>query len=327
MVTSMKKDEPIFYGGQALIEGVMMRGKTAYSLAIRRPDGEIEKIDKPISSAANRWPILKWPIIRGVVAFGSSMAVGFRALSQSAEIAMQDDAPPTSRFEKFLTEKLGDKLNKVLMSISMVVAVMFALGLFMLLPAWIGSLIGPPGPWVGVVEGLVRILIFVLYIYIISRARDIQRVFQYHGAEHKAINCYEQKLPLTYENVMACSRLHKRCGTSFLLVVFVISMLLFMVLRIEGIWMRFGSRIVLLPLIAGLAYEVSVKWAGKRDNFLVRAIIVPGMALQRMTTSEPDEQQIDVAVAALTQVLAQEQLNADVEITEAGSQLNEVPLP
>jgi len=304
------KDDPIFYGGQALMEGVMMRGRTAYSLAVRRPDGGIEIIDKPLSVASKRSRILKLPIIRGVMAFCSSMAVGFKALAQSADIAMQDDdeTPPTSKFEIFLTEKFGDRLNDILMTFSMIVAVIFALGLFMLLPTWIGSLIGPGvGPWVGVIEGLVRIAIFVLYVFLISRSKDIQRFFQYHGAEHKAINCHEQALPLTTENVAGCSCLHKRCGTSFLLVVMIISMILFMIIRLESVWLRFGSRIVLLPLIAGLAYVISVKWAGKRDNFLVKAIIVPGMALQRMTTAEPDEQQIEVAVTALKQVLKQEE--------------------
>ena len=301
------KNEPVFYGGQALIEGVMMRGRTAYSLAVRRPNGEIEVIDKPLSSASKRHAILKWPIIRGIVAFGSSMAVGFKALSMSAEIAMEDDTPTTSKFELFLQNKFGDKLNNVLMTVSMVVAVVLALGLFMLLPAWIGTLAGPvAGPWVGVIEGLVRIAIFVAYVFLISRAKDIQRVFQYHGAEHMAINCYEQNMPLTAENVSLYSRLHKRCGTSFLLVVMLISMILFMIIRLESIWLRFGSRILLLPLIAGLAYEISVKWAGKRDNLLVRAIVLPGMALQRMTTALPDEHQIEVAVTALNRVLEQE---------------------
>jgi len=305
--TNNKKEEPVFYGGQALIEGVMMRGKTSYAMAVRRPDGEIELIDEPLPDSSKQHPILKWPIIRGVMAFGSSMKVGFKTLARSADIAMEGEVPQPSRIETFLINSFGDKLNKVLMGFSMVVAVVFALGLFMLLPAWIGTLLSPiVGPWIGVVEGLVRILIFVLYIFLISQARDIQRVFQYHGAEHKAINCYEQNLPLTTENIMGCSRLHKRCGTSFLLVVMVISMILFMIIRIDNVWMRFGSRIVLLPLIAGLAYEISVKWAGKRDNFLVRAIIVPGMALQRMTTGEPDDMQIEVAVAALRQVIPQE---------------------
>ena len=305
---STDKNEPISYGGQALIEGVMMRGKTAYTIALRRPDGEIEVHDRLLPDTSKRSRFFRLPIVRGVMAFGSSMAIGFKALALSADVAMQDDTPPTTRFERFLQNKLGDKLNDVLMTISMIIAVVFALGVFMLLPAWIGTMLSPiVGPWIGVIEGLVRIVIFVLYVFLISRSKDIQRVFQYHGAEHKAINCHEQALPLTPENITGCTNLHKRCGTSFLLVVMLISMILFMIIRIEDVWLRFGSRIVLLPLIAGLAYEVSVKWAGKRDNFLVRAIIVPGMALQRMTTSEPDGEQVEVAVAALHRVMELDQ--------------------
>jgi len=300
----MSKADPIFYGGQALMEGVMMRGRTAYSLAVRRPDNGIEVADNPIAPKRNR--LLKLPIIRGVVAFCSSMAVGYRSLAWSAEIAMQDEEPSTSKFDTFLQDKLGDKFFSVLMSIGMALSVVLGLGLFMLLPAWIGTFVGG-GALVGVVEGLVRITIFVAYIFLISRMKDIQRFFQYHGAEHMAINCHEQNLPLTTENVATCSRLHRRCGTSFMLVVMVISMILFMIIRVDTLWMRFGSRILLLPLIAGLAYEVSVTWAGKRDNFLVRAIIIPGMAMQRMTTAVPDEQQIEVAVTALERVLAQEE--------------------
>jgi len=301
----MNKQEPVFYGGQALMEGVMMRGRTAYALAVRRPDSGIEIADRPIASATGRNRVLKLPIIRGVVAFCSSMAVGYKSLAWSAEIAMQDEEPTTSKFELFLQEKFGDNLFKLLMTVSMVLAVALTLGLFMLLPAWIGTLIGS-GALVGVIEGLVRITLFVAYIFLISRMKDIQRFFQYHGAEHMAINCHEQNLPLTNENVAGCSRLHKRCGTSFMLVVMIISMIMFMIIRVDTVWMRFGSRILLLPVIAGLAYEVSVKWAGKRDNFLVRAIIIPGMALQRMTTAVPDEQQIEVAVIALERVLEQE---------------------
>ena len=282
-----------------------MRGRRAYALAVRRPDSGIEITDRPIKDAANRNILLKLPIIRGVVAFGSSMAVGYKSLAWSAEIAMQDEEPPESRFEKFLQDKFGDKLMGVLMTVSMVLAIALALGLFMLLPAWIGTLVGS-GALIGVVEGFVRIGLFVGYIFLISRMKDIQRFFQYHGAEHMAINCHEQNLPLTHENVASCSRLHKRCGTSFMLVVMVISMILFMIIRVDTVWMRFGSRILLLPVIAGLAYEVSVKWAGKRDNLLVRAIVAPGMALQRMTTAVPDKLQIEVAVTALERAIAQE---------------------
>jgi len=307
-----KTKEPIFYGGQAVMEGVMMRGKKAYAMAVRHPSGEIKMIEKPLSTITQRYPILKWPLVRGATALCSSMALGFSALSQSAEIAMEEETEPTSRFEKFLTEKFGDKLNNILMTLAMIIAVILAVGLFMLLPAAIASFIPVSATFTGAIEGVVRIIIFLCYIFLISRNKDIQRVFQYHGAEHKAINCHEQNLPLTIENVNACNRLHKRCGTSFMLVVMVITMILFMIVRIDGIWLRFASRILLLPVIAGLAYEVSVKWAGKRDNWLVRAIIFPGMLIQRITTKEPDEPQMEVAIAALTKAMEQDTEQEDI---------------
>ena len=283
-----------------------MRGKKAYAMAIRRPDGEIHMIEKPISSITKRYPFLKLPLIRGFVALCSSMALGFSALSQSAEIALSEEEPTNSRFEQFLQDKLGDKFNNVIMTIAMVLAVILGVGLFMLLPTLLASFVPVPDAFIGVIEGLVRIVIFVGYVFIISRSKDIQRVFQYHGAEHKAINCHEQNLPLTTENVTACNRLHKRCGTSFMLVVMVVTMLLFMFIRIDEIWMRFASRILLLPVIAGISYEISVKWAGKRNNWLVKAIIFPGMCIQRITTKEPDAAQIEIAVAALEKALEQD---------------------
>ena len=302
-----KESQPFFYGGQAVMEGIMMRGKKAFAMAVRRPDGEIQIINKPLSTLTTRYPFLKLPLIRGSVELVLSMKLGFGALSQSAEIAMEGETEEEpSRFEKFLQDKLGDRLNKILMGISMVLAVIIALSLFMLLPAFLGSLINAPGALRGVAEGLVRIVIFVTYILVVSRAKDIQRVFQYHGAEHKAINCLENNLPLNTENVAASNRLHKRCGTSFMLVVMVITMILFMIVQIDGLWLRFASRIVLLPVIAGISYEVSVKWAGRRDNWLVSAIIFPGMLLQKLTTAEPDEGQIEVAITALNTVLEQE---------------------
>ena len=302
-----KSNEPFYYGGQAVMEGILMRGKKAYAMAVRRPNGEITIIDKPLSTLTKRYPFLEWPLIRGSVQLFASMKLGFTALSQSAEIAMEgEEVQPESRFEKFLVEKLGDKFNDILMGAAMVVAIIIALGLFMLLPAFLGSFVGAQGALTGVVEGLLRIVIFVAYVFIVSRSKDIQRVFQYHGAEHKAINCVENNLPLTPENVEKSNRLHKRCGTSFMLVVMVITMILFMIIRIEGVWLRFASRILLLPVIAGLSYEVIVKWAGKRDNWLVRAIIFPGMLMQRMTTAEPDEGQIEVAITSLNAVMQQE---------------------
>ena len=297
--------EPVFYGGQAVLEGVLMRGRRAYALAVRRPGGGIALIEKPVSSAAERWPLLKLPLVRGVAALGSSLALGYYALSRSAEIAFEGTEQQESPFEKWLNAKLGNKVNDVLMVFSMVFAVVLALSLFMLLPALVGSLV--PGRLAGVAEGLSRVAIFVAYVFAISRAKDIQRVFGYHGAEHMAINCHERSQPLTAENVARCSRLHKRCGTSFMLVVMVVAMLLFMALPVEGVWARFASRIALLPLVAGISYEISVKWAGRRDNFLVRAIVAPGMLMQRMTTAVPDEGQIEVAITALARCLAQEE--------------------
>ena len=301
-----KTDEAIFYGGQAVMEGVLMRGRKAYAMAVRRPDGDIEMIEKPISSVTQKYPFLKLPLVRGSVALCSSMALGFSALSQSAEIAMAGEPEPASRLEKFLQAKLGDKLNNILMTLAMVFAVVLGVGLFMLLPTFLASFIPVSPAFRGVIEGLVRIIIFIGYVFIISRNKDIQRVFQYHGAEHKAINCHEQNLPLTTKNVSECSRLHRRCGTSFMLVVMVTTMVLFMIIRIDGIWLRLASRILLLPVIAGISYEISVKWAGKRDNPLVRAIIFPGMLIQRMTTKEPDDDQIEVAVAALEKAMSQD---------------------
>lgn len=301
-----KIDEPIYYGGQAVMEGVLMRGKGAYAMAVRAPNGEIQMVEKQLSSLATKYPVLKWPLVRGAYALCSSMAMGFTALSQSADIALSEETPPTSKFEKFLVEKLGDKLNSILTTLAMVLAVIMAVGIFMLLPTFLASFIPVPAGLLGVVEGLLRMAIFIGYVFLISRNKDIQRVFQYHGAEHKAINCHEANVPLTTENVAACTRLHKRCGTSFMLVVMVVAMLLFMLVRIDGMWLRLASRIITLPLIAGISYEISVKWAGRHDNALVRAIIFPGMCVQKITTKEPDEGQIEVAVAALKQALAQD---------------------
>ena len=302
----MKNDsEPIYYGGQAVMEGILMRGRKAYAMAVRKPNGEITIIEKPISSISEKYKILKLPLVRGIVALGSSLSLGFYALSRSADIAFEGIDEPESKIEKWLNEKLGDKFNEILKIFAMVFAVALALGLFMLLPAFIGSFV-PHANLTGIVEGLVRIVVFVGYIFLISRMKDIQRVFGYHGAEHMAINCHEKNQPLTCENVAKFSRLHKRCGTSFMLVVMVVAMLLFMVVRVDGLLMRFLSRILLLPVIAALSYEISVKWAGKRDNFLVRLITAPGMLMQRLTTAIPDEGQIEVAITALDKCLEQE---------------------
>lgn len=297
----------------------MMRGKSSYAMAVRRADGGITVVETPLSSASQKYGILKWPLIRGVVALGSSLALGFTSLSQSADIAFEGiEEEEPSRFEKFLFDKFGDKLYDFMKWLAMAIALVIAVGLFFVLPSFIGDLIegfvfgDEPLPLesviISTIAGVIRIAIFVGYVFFVSRMKDIQRVFQYHGAEHKAITCHERNLPLTTENVAACPRLHKRCGTSFMLVVMVVSVVVFAALRVLlTIYLNWDmnivetsiSRILLIPLIAGISYEISVKWAGKRNNFLVRAIVLPGMLLQRMTTAEPDDRQIEVAVAAL----------------------------
>jgi len=289
------KKEPYSIGGQAVIEGVMIRGKKTCFMAVRRPDGLIEIVEEKISSSSEKYKFLKLPIIRGVVAFIESLVLGMKTIMRSAEISG--------------TESEDDKIPEYLFYITGVIAVVISIGLFMLLPVWIGNLLNrflQSGTMLlSVIEGLVRILLFIFYIVLVSRMKDIRRVFEYHGAEHKTINCFERGEELTPENVKKYSRLHKRCGTSFLLIVMIVSMVVFLFLRTDVIWLRFVSRILLIPVIAGVSYEI-IKWAGRNDSRFVSAISYPGMAFQKFTTSEPDESQIEVAISAVKEVLSRE---------------------
>ena len=294
-------------GGQAVIEGVMMRNARRYAMAVRNPQDEIVIIKDEMASSDGRSALLKLPIVRGVVALIESMILGLKLMTKSAEIALEDtEQEQPSKFEAWLEAKLGDKLADVTIYISVAISLILGMGLFMLLPAFIASFTNPiigEHTWaLGIIEGLLRILILVGYIFAISRMKDIQRVFAYHGAEHKCINCIESGRELTVGNVEQCSRLHKRCGTSFLLFVMVISMITFFFVRTDVILIRFGMRIVLVPLIAGLSYEV-IRWAGRSNSRFVKLVSVPGMWLQRLTTKEPDEAQIEVAIAAVKEVL------------------------
>lgn len=293
-------------GGQAVIEGVMMRGKKIYAMAVRNPEGGIV-IEK--NTCSGRSGIFKLPIFRGMAAFLDSLVMGTKILMRSAEIAgeglIEEEEP--GKFEKFLVDKLGERLNQWLIYISVSISLVLGILLFFMLPTWLGSFFRQIVPiWaLGIVEGLIRITIFLLYIFAISRMKDIQRVFQYHGAEHKTINCFEKELPLTVDNVKECTRLHKRCGTSFLLIVMIISMFVFFFVRTDSIGLRFISRIVLVPFIAGISYEV-IKWAGNSDNKIVAMVSYPGLCLQKITTSEPDASQIETAIAAMKGVLEDE---------------------
>ena len=298
-------------GGQAVMEGVMMRGRRIYAMAVRKPDHSIELVKTPLAPVTDRYPVLKWPILRGVVSFVDSLIMGVRIITQSAEIAGLEDAEEEEMpaFEKKLTQIFGDKLNDVLVYFVVTAAIVLAVGLFMLLPVWLGHFFAPllgGNTWaLGIIEGLIRIAIFLAYIYLVSMSKDIKRVYQYHGAEHKTINCYEHQEELTVENVRKHSRLHKRCGTSFLLIVMVIAMLVFMFIRTDVVILRILLRVILVPVIAGLSYEV-IKWAGRNNNLLVNIVSYPGLSLQKLTTAEPDDGMIETAITAMSAVIESE---------------------
>jgi len=295
------------------MEGVMMRGKRMYAMAVRKPDHSIELIKTPLPPITDKYPFLKWPVLRGVVSFVSSLVMGVRIISKSAEIAGLDEADEPeaepSKFEKALTKLFGDKVNDILVYTAVAAAVVFAIALFMLLPVWLGHFFAPllhGHTWaLGIIEGVIRIAIFLAYIYLVSMSKDIKRVYQYHGAEHKTINCYERREELTVENVRKHSRLHKRCGTSFLLIVMIMAMLVFMFVRTDVVILRLLSRVILVPVIAGLSYEV-IKWAGCNNNWLVNIVSYPGLSLQKITTAEPDDGMIETAISAMSAVLESE---------------------
>ena len=298
-------------GGQAVIEGVMMRGKKLYALAVRTPKKEIVVEKTPIKPAAEKCKILGWPIIRGVVAFVDSLVMGMKVTTKSATLAGLDDIEydQESKFEKWLENKFGDKLADYLIYFSVAVSIILCIGIFMVLPTFLGgavtNLLHGDATLRSVIEGVIKIIIFVGYMFLVSQMKDINRVFMYHGAEHKTINCFESGEELTVENVRHNSRFHKRCGTSFLVIVMLVSIILFFFIRTDVLWLRVLSRIILVPAIAGISYEF-IRYAGKHDNLLVNIISAPGIAMQIITTSEPDDSMIEVAIASLNAVLEEE---------------------
>ncbi len=292
-------------GGQAVIEGVMMRGKDMYALAVRDLDGNIQvehhKLNKTFKNN-----FFKLPFIRGVVAFIDSMFLGVKIITRSVEMAGLDEEENVSKFEQFLIDKLGDKLNNILMGFSVAFALLLGTFLFMVLPVYLTALLKQfitLTPWsVSLSEGILRILIFISYLFIISKNKDIQRVFMYHGAEHKTINCFEHEEALTVQNVKKYKLEHKRCGTSFLFIVMMVSFVFFMFFSTSHIPTRILSRIVFLPVVAGCSYEI-LKLSGKYDNWFINILTYPGMKLQTLTTREPDDLQIEVAIKSMTTVL------------------------
>jgi uncharacterized protein YqhQ len=291
-----KRDAPV--GGQAVLEGVMMRGISVWAVAVRRPDGEVEITSEPLKPWAQRHRLWRVPVLRGVVALGESLKIGFRALGISANAQLEEDDDG----EK---EEIGGWVWGLTIALSLALAV----GLFFVVPVGLTSLIKDQlgsSLLFWLVEGVLRTAIFIGYIVAISRLRDLRRVFEYHGAEHKTISCYEAEDELTPARAKLYSRLHPRCGTSFLLIVMVLAIFVFAPIGLPAWYWLLASRILGIPLIAGLSYEV-IKWAGKnRRKRWVRAVMWPGLMLQNLTTREPDEEQLAVAIAALEKVLAEE---------------------
>ena len=291
-------------GGQAVLEGIMMRHGDDYAVAVRKPDGEIF-VQKEEYHSVIKWKALtKIPFIRGVFNFIDSMVLGIKTLMFSAEF-YEDEEEVKS--EKELTEEeiaKKEKQEKWMMNATVAISVVIAVAVFMVLPYFLSSLLKPLMPSYHLrtlVEGFVRIGIFILYIALISRMDDIQRTFMYHGAEHKCINCIEHGLPLTVDNVRISSRQHKRCGTSFLFFVLAIRIILLMLIQVESPLMRVIVRIALIPVIAGISYEV-LKLAGRSENPIINLLSRPGLAIQKLTTKEPDDSMIEVAIQAVEAV-------------------------
>lgn len=365
-------------GGQALLEGIMMRGKYNWAVAVREPNGNIYIEEHDLASGKKKHSWMSWPFVRGCTALVESLGLGFKALEIAAEHAFSDDEEHEEKLERQADsmvddmeslfddpdekthayvakcsdgsiesdpvpiemsksidpsskndeKKSDDGLGKGFMGVSMVLGVLLGVALFIVAPAAVTNLIvgeydSNTVLW-NVVDGILRVVVFVFYIWLIGRMEDIRRMFMYHGAEHKTIHCYEHRLPLTPENAKSFPRLHVRCGTAFLIMVLVIAIVVYTILPVNAIIDAFGVpdglpklilviavRILFLPLIAGISYEITVKWAGSHpDNPLVKVILWPGMQMQYLTTNEPDDEQIECAIAAMKRVLEREELEA-----------------
>lgn len=290
-------------GGQAVIEGVMMKNKDKYAIAVRKPDNTIEVQCNEFKSVINNKNISNTPIIRGVFNFIDSMVLGMKSLSFSASFFEDDDEEP-SKADKLIQKVFKDKADKFFMSAAICFSIVLAIAIFMVLPYYISSLFRDfflSDMAIAVLEGAIRLIIFIAYISLISLMKDIQRVYMYHGAEHKCINCIEHGLELNVENVRNSSKQHKRCGTSFMLLVIVISIILFLFIRVNSPALRVVVRIALVPVIAGISYEF-IRLAGRSDNIIINIISKPGMWLQNLTTREPDDEMIEVAIASVEAV-------------------------
>ena len=300
-------------GGQALLEGILMRGPKQQAIVCRTPDGLVEKVDE-LHLVKDKHPILGWPLIRGVVTFIDSMVKGMQALTYSADLLPIEEQGEPSKLDQWIEAHFSEeKAKDIIIGVAVVLGILLAVGLLVLTPP---LLAGVTDYWIkspvvrSLVEGALRIAIFIGYLWAVTRMPDVARMFAYHGAEHKTIFCYEKNLPLTVENVRVQSRFHPRCGTSFLFVVVIISILVFTLVSInikmwDNVLVRVGLRLLLLPVIVALSYEFN-RWVGRHDNAVSRVLSAPGKWLQRLTTNEPDDSMIECAIRALELVIPEE---------------------
>ncbi len=291
-------------GGQAVIEGIMMRNRDRYAVAVRKPDGTIAVDVQTSIPFAERYKIAGLPFIRGSFSFVESMIIGMKTLMYSASFYEEDEDEEPGPLEGWLMKVFGDRFDKVVMTGALVIAFVMALVIFLWLPLFLSGLLKRfivSETVQALLEGLLRVAIFILYIRIVSRTEDIRRTFMYHGAEHKCINCIEHGLPLEVDNVAVSSKEHKRCGTSFIIIVMMISILFFMVIRVHHPLLRLLSRLILMPVIAGVSYEF-LRLAGRSDNPVINLLSRPGLIMQKLTTYEPDDSMIEVAIRAVEAV-------------------------
>ena len=296
-------------GGQALMEGILMRGPEKQAIVCRTENGLVEKVEE-LNMVKDKHPVLGWPFIRGVVILIDSLVKGMRALTYSASLLPEDQQEEPSKLDLWLEKKLGnEKAEKIALGIAAVAGVALALTLFILLPTLIAGFIpGLEGRYTlrSLIEGVIKIVIFLIYLWLCTRVKEVKRLFSYHGAEHKTIFCYEKGLPLTVENVRPQSRFHPRCGTSFLLVVIILGLFAGLLIQVDNVLLRILLRLVLLPVIIALAYELN-RWAGRHDENIVSRIVTwPGKKLQHLTTNEPDDGMIECAIRAMELVIPEE---------------------
>lgn len=308
---SKKQNETGFrtsIGGQALIEGILMRGPKKQAIVVSTAEGLVTKIEEPkfLAQTSKFWGL---PFLRGIVTFLESMVYGMKALTYSAEMLPEDEQEEPTKLDKWIENKFGmEKAEKFVIGFAVVLGIALAVALFILLPTFLTGLIpGIEGQhlWRSVIEGVLKLIIFFVYMWGVSRMKDVSRLFAYHGAEHKTIFCYEKGLDLTVDNVRPQSRFHPRCGTSFLLVVVVLGVFVGFFIQLENSFARMGVRLLLLPVTVGIAYEIN-RWAGRHDNWLSAALTAPGKALQHLTTKEPEDSMIECAIEAMKAVIPEE---------------------